>query len=205
MKHSVIIICLLVLPLGATAQQPPPGSMPVPPPQAPAQMDPRQTVQQGVDRLQAFIQSNPNLNPAMVSGFLQKEIAEYFDFEAMARLVLGPLDFSLDEKQRRDVRLMIRDQFLAALGNNLSAYRGGNVGIVNVNGNLSAGRVNVRLGIYRPGQYPMLVELRIARGPLGWKIYDVAANGVSAVAHYRNYIQSVLLRAGPQGLLPTGQ
>jgi len=161
---------------------------------------PRETIQQGVNRIQTFIDGNNTIAPAMLNSFVQKEIAPFFDFEVMTRLILGPLEYQLNTKQRYAAHIMIRNQFLSALTSNLSGYRGGRVDYMNVSGNLGLGRVKVVLRIYQPGQYPMIVELRIARTNKGWKIYDVSANGVSAIAHYRNYIQSIILRSGPEGL-----
>ena len=163
--------------------------------------DPREIVQQGVERLKAFIDGNlTSANPAAINGFLQQEIAPYFDFDIMTQLILGPMEYQFDTKQRYAARIMVRNQFLQALASNLSGYQGGQVNMMNVSGNLGMGRVSVRLLIYRPDQYPMTIELRITRTSNGWKIYDVAANGMSAVAHYRNYIQSILMRSGPAGL-----
>jgi phospholipid transport system substrate-binding protein len=46
--------------------------------------------------------------------------------------------------------------------------------------------VNVTVGILQPGNYPSKLEFRMYRGKDGWKVYDVVANGRSAVAFYRN-------------------
>jgi ABC-type transporter MlaC component len=52
-----------------------------------------------------------------------------------------------------------------------------------------------------PRGYPVRVDFRFMDGPEGWKIYDVASNGSSAVIYYRNYFQSRLHRGGPPELL----
>lgn len=203
MKKILITLFALLYSAFLPAQVPT-GNIPPQAPYNPGQQNqmlgPQQTIQQGVERLRAFIDTNMTSNPAGINSFLQQQIAPYFDFDAMTRLVLGPLDYQLTTKQRYAVRIMIRNHFLQALASNLANYRGGQIDYMNVSGNLGYGRVRVRLRIYRPGLYPMGIELRIARTNAGWKIYDVAANGISAVAHYRNYIQSVILRSGPAGL-----
>lgn len=202
MKTSVFTLFILLFSASLLAQAPD-NNIP-PTPYAPIYnnnvSDPTETIQQGVERLKTFISDNAINSPAKVNAFLQTEISPYFDFETMTRLILGPLDYQLNQQQRYAVRIMIRNRFLAALASNLAAYRGGQIDYMNVTGNLGYGKVRVRLRIYRPGLYPMGIELRIARTNTGWKIYDVSANGISAVSHYRNYIQSVILRSGPAGL-----
>lgn len=162
---------------------------------------PRETIQQGVKRLQAFITSDAIANPAQVKVFMEKEVAQFFDFNAMAHLVLGPLNYRISAQQRQGATAMVKKAFLTAFAANLSNYRGGKVRYMNISGNLNHGKVYVRLAILLPNQYPNLVKLRYARGPNGWKIIDVSANGVSAVAHYRNYIRSVVQRSGIDALL----
>jgi len=206
MNKIIIAALVLLASTNSQAQFPAPGNPTAPSPTLDPSantnmLNPQQTIQQGVERLQSFISGRVAADPALVQSFIQTEIAPYFDFATMTRLILGPLEYQLTPKQQYAARIMIRNQFLAALANNLMSYRGGRVDYLNVSGNLGMGQVKVRLRIYQPGKYPLALELRIARNYDGWKIYDVAANGVSAVAHYRNYVQSVIMRSGPQGLL----
>jgi len=162
---------------------------------------PRETIQQGVKRLQAFIASDAMADPVRVKTFMEKEVAQFFDFHAMSHLILGPLNYRLNTQQRKGVTAMVKKAFLTALAANLSDYRGGKVDYVNVSGNLNLGKVYVTLAIHLPKQHPTIAKLRFAHGPGGWKIIDVSANGVSAVAHYRNYVRSVVQRSGVEGLL----
>jgi phospholipid transport system substrate-binding protein len=43
------------------------------------------------------------------------------------------------------------------------------------------------MGILRAGAYPTRIDFRFYRGESGWKIFDVSANGSSALAFYRQY------------------
>lgn len=180
---------------------PPPPAPPAP--QFPVNNDfahPQEMVKQGVARLEAFVEGNNLEDAGSVSAFLAREVSPFFDFERMTGEILGPLNYHLDDQQRASVRDRIQQQFLTALASNLANYKGGKVEYVNINGNLSQGRVNVALRVYRPGQFSTIVLLRIGRTGNDWKIYDVSANGVSAVAHYRNYILSTVQRSGIQAL-----
>ena len=201
----VITVVGLALSTQIHAQLPhhPPGSYatgPYPAPTAYPMRDPRKVVQTGIDKIRMFVESEKLDDAASLQRFVETEVAPFFDFSTMSSLILGHLEYSLDPQQRNAINTMIKQRFLAALVNNLSDYRGGQARLVNVNGNLYRGRVNAIVHVYRQNQYPTAVELRIARIRGEWKIYDVAANGVSAVAHYRNHVHSVVQRSGIQAL-----
>lgn len=161
----------------------------------------QQVVRQGVQRLGEFLDKDDIHNPEVLKTFIEEEIAPYFDFEVMTRAALGPLGYQLDSRQFDTIKQNIRQQFLVAFAGNLSNYRGSEITHINISGNLSQGRVKTGIVVYQPGQYPLIIELRMTNGPNGWKIYDVSANGLSAVAHYRHYIHAVVQRSGINGLL----
>ena len=163
--------------------------------------DPRETIERGVDSIKSFLATDARTNPALVNQFIENKIAPFFDFTAMTNQILGPLNYRLTPLQRQGAILKVKRSFLSALANNLAKYRGGETRYLKVVGNLARGRVRVSLAVYRPDHYPTILELRIAYGPMGWKVVDVSADGVSAVAYYRNYVQSVIQRSGLDGLL----
>ena len=43
----------------------------------------------------------------------------------------------------------------------------------------------VSVAILNPGSYPARLDFRLYRGSEDWRVYDVAANGQSAIVHYR--------------------
>jgi len=163
--------------------------------------DPRDTISGAIKRIKAFLTTDDSTDPGKINAFIEKEVAPLFDFPAMTHVILGELNYKLSDKQRQGATTMVKRAFLSAVANNLADYRGGRVGNIRVSGRQEHGRLRVGMAIYLPNQYPTAIELRIALGPKGWKILDVAANGVSAVAHYRNYVRSVVQRSGVEGLL----
>lgn len=162
------------------------------------QDDVQSIIHQGIEHLQTFIQSGSPNNPEQVKNFLQKEIAPYFDFQAMARMVIGPMEHHLNDEQKTNAQAFIQQQFLVSFARNLMGYRGGHGQLMNITGDERNGQLQAWVYIYRYQAVPTVVELRLARGPQGWKIYDVAANGVSAVSHFRNYFHATIQRSGIQ-------
>lgn len=167
--------------------------------------DPKEIIRRGLQRIQLFLSANELADSAQIYTFLEKEIAPDFDFVTMTQLILGPLNYNINDQQRHGITMKIRRAFLTALASNLFHYRGGQVEVdsVRLTSDTSRGMVSVRvrLLIYTHNQYPAAIELRIAPVPEGWKIIDVSANGLSAVAHYRNFVRSTIQRSGLEGLL----
>ncbi len=44
---------------------------------------------------------------------------------------------------------------------------------------------------------PSELDFRLYRGNDGWKVFDVVANGSSAVVYYRDYFRNAFRRGGP--------
>ena len=49
------------------------------------------------------------------------------------------------------------------------------------------------------GGYPAELDFRLYRGTDGWKVFDVVANGSSALVYYRDYFRNSMRRGGPGG------
>jgi phospholipid transport system substrate-binding protein len=200
---SFAVICLTFTLSPAMAQTGPGASSASPFFSQPHQPvpDPRETIERGLDRIKAFLATSDQTNPALINQFIEKEVAPFFDFNTMTQQILGPLNYRLTPLQRQGAVLKVKRSFLSALANNLAKYRGGDARYLKATGNLARGRVRVRLAVFRPDTYPTILELRIAHGTAGWQVVDVSADGVSAVAYYRNYVRSVVQRSGLDGLL----
>jgi phospholipid transport system substrate-binding protein len=59
----------------------------------------------------------------------------------------------------------------------------------------------VRNQYLREGRPPVAVEYAMRKGPQGWKIYDIAVEGVSLVLTYRAEFESIMRASGVDGLI----
>ena len=129
--------------------------------------------------------------------------APYFDFAYMARWAAGPLHRRMSDKQRSALSEHLRTTFLSALARNLGSFAQPPPAI-----NISApprGRSENEIAVYAKVKwtegFTIQLEFRFYWSPDGWKIFDVAANGASAVGYYRRYYSEQLRRHGPGSLL----
>ena len=169
----------------------------------PAPMRPDELLREGVTRLSEFLTADLSRTPGEIREFLSHDIAPYFDFSYMARWAVGPLHRRMSEDQRAALTTHLRDLFLAALARNLGSYAQPPPSI-----EVSApvrGRSDNEIAVFTKVKlsegFTIRLEFRFYWSPDGWKIFDVAANGASAVGYYRRYYTDRLRRHGPDALL----
>jgi len=142
------------------------------------------TLREGIDKLLAFAGQEEKPNRLQAAAFLDREIAPYFDFARMAQWVAGPRYAAMNEEQREAMTAALESRFLTALASKLTNYQGQQVRYLRPRSS-PRGAVSVSVGILRPGSYPSKLDFRMYQSEDGWKVYDVVANGRSAVAFYR--------------------
>ena len=164
---------------------------------------PDQLIRQAVDRLIGFMMGSPSAEPQNVREFVGLEIAPYFDFEYMSRWAAGRYYHRLTPQQRSALTVKLSCMFLDALSRNLGALQRPlprvDVFPARPGRSMTEATVYVRIqAVQRPAAR---LEFQFYWSPQGWKVYDVASNGASAVAYYRRYFTSMLGQHGPDVIL----
>lgn len=209
--HLVYALLFFVTPFTQAANYYGPPRLPTPmapfagPPQAaPATQvadSPEALVRQGVRTLTDFLKGRTDRSSPQVQAFLRDEIAPYFDFAYMTRKAAGPLYRRLSTRERVRMEERIQGMFLKTLAENLGTYRGQDVRIFTERASRAANQVSVAAWLLEPQGYPTKLEFKFYRAPDGtWTVYDVNANGNSAVMYYRTYIQRMVRQYGPRWL-----
>jgi phospholipid transport system substrate-binding protein len=147
-----------------------------------------ETLREGVDKLLEFLGQQDKPNKLQLAAFLDGTIAPYFDFDYMAKWVAGRRYAAMSTERREALAASLEARFLGALAGKLSKYAGQRVRYFRPRRG-ARGAVNVTVGILRPGSYPTKLQFRMYRATDGWKVYDVVANGRSAVAFYRQELR----------------
>lgn len=202
MKYLLPVVSLLF----ATAVQAsplgtPPGAAPVAPPaaapqarpvappaeqQAPPAINPIMQVRMSVDSLIAFMTQEPKPARPAIARFLDREIAPLFDFDYMTQMAAGRTYYRLNDSQRTAMADLMKRMFLTETTMKLMAYGGQNIHYQEPRISQDGTQAIVRIAVVDPYRYyPTRIELRVAQGPEGWKIIDVAANGQSAIMYFR--------------------
>lgn len=149
------------------------------------QPDPVRLLKAGLGKLIAFAGARERPSERQIATFLDREIAPYFDFAYMARWAGGQMWRSMTPDQRRSFESQLQRQFLGTLAERLTSYDGQQVKVLRAR----RGRGNevvVGVAVQKPSGYPARLDFRFYPSSEGWKVFDVSANGSSAVMYYRN-------------------
>ena len=162
---------------------------------------PAAIVREGLGKLNAFMESGAAAKPGAVHAYLATEIAPYFDLEYMSRWAAGPLYRRLDPEQRFALAKGLGQLFFQNMATQLAGYQGGEIRYLPSND--PRGReATVRVQVAGANRMPVRIDFRMYRGEEGnWKVFDVQANGRSAVVHYRQLLANMSRQNGIQGML----
>lgn len=159
---------------------------------------PTEVFEQGIKQLTAFLSSRNNSNAPPLEVFVDQTIAPFFDFEYMAQWTAGPRGRYMSPQQKAAMQAKLRRVFLAGMVEKLASYRHGHVQFLAPAGNPRTGEMTLRLLAYQQGSpYPQRLSFRMYRSQSGWKVFDVSANGQSALAFYRTQFALEARRSGP--------
>jgi phospholipid transport system substrate-binding protein len=197
-------------PYGATSQQPRAGYYPgsyggqYQQPQPVRAASPQQILRQGIDRLKGFLSRGGAPTEQEAKAFLDSEISGYFDFAYMAKWAGGQAFAQMSQREQQQFTAKLKGMFFGALARNLGAYSNPvpRIEIYPPRSSRSSNEVQVRAAVMPHRGYPVRLEFRFYRAPDGWKIFDVKANGNSAVAYYRQHFAALARRGGAQPQRP---
>ena len=203
LKTALLSAALSVSTVTAVAAPPPaPGWGYAPPqrvqasPQRAALAEAGVLVRSGMDQLLEFLKQQPKPSALKLAAFLDEKITPYFDFDYMARAATGPAYKRMSTEQRTALVQKIEQDFLETLSKRLAGFEDQKVRYFPARKGRGH-RTSVTVGIGNPGRYPSRLDFRMYYGKGGWKVYDVAANGNSAVNYYRQKLSRVWGRPSP--------
>jgi phospholipid transport system substrate-binding protein len=172
------------------------------PPQETAGLEePARVLRAGVETLTGYLGNNQSVPPEQLRAFLEQEIVPYFDFNRMGFWAAGPVNRSLNPEQRQQLTLILKERFLQTMAEQLSGYKQSRIQYLSPRGNPRRGNVTLGMRVFGAESYPVQIDFKLYRGNDGWKVYDVVANGVSAVSHYRSEFSQLVNRYGIQGFI----
>ena len=202
MKKMITATTLMALLTVAPVQAAPHYGYAQPPMRAPQmeQPGPDQVLREGMGKLLKFMRQSERPNPQAIAAFLQHEISPYFDFEYMSTWVAGPMNRRMSPAQRVELAGSIEQLLLSTLAERLTSFQNQDVRFYPPR-RAGENEVKVRVAILQASGYPATLDFRFYRGESGWKVFDVAANGSSALTYYRQYFSRQMggYRQQPRG------
>jgi len=169
----------------------------------PAPLEPDQIVSHGIHRLSEFLSRTDVPDADAIRVFLDREISSDFDFAYMTKWATGSFHRRMSAEQQTAVTVHLKNTFLTALARNLGSFAtpAPDIEVFPASQGRTRNEIAVLARVTLNESFVLPLEFRFYWSPDGWKIFDVAANGTSAVAYYRRYYTETLRRHGPDAFI----
>lgn len=174
-----------------------------------AEIPPDQLVKTTIDEVLTIVEQDKAIqggDRGKILALVEAKILPHFDFTRMTRLALGKYWRQATPEQQRTLEkefrtLLVRTYTSAISPETYSKYQGYSVAYLPLHMQPGDAEVTVRTRISRPDAQPIPVDYDLAKAQDGWKVYDVAVDGVSLVINYRNSFAVIVRDQGIDGLI----
>jgi phospholipid transport system substrate-binding protein len=144
-----------------------------------------------------FIEQAPERLYELVSEI----VLPHFDFERMGRWTLGKYWQRATEAQRDQFMSEFRSLLVRKYGSALAEYADEEIVYLPFTMDENDTRVTVHTEIKPASGSPVHIAYRLHRRDSGWKVYDVAIEGISLVTNYRTSFTSTIREDGLEQLI----
>ena len=131
----------------------------------------------------------------------EEKILPHVDFREAALLAMGKSWHTANPAQQAQIVSEFRSMLVRIYSNAIDVYRGQTLRVLPLRLPQGATDVTVRNQYLRAGRPPVPVEYSMRKTPEGWKIYDIAIEGVSLVLTYRAEFENITSASGIDGLI----
>ena len=131
----------------------------------------------------------------------EQKILPHVDFREATLLAMGKSWHTATPAQQTQVVNEFRSMLVRIYSNAIDVYRGQTLKVLPLRMAAGATDVTVRNQYLSEGRPPVPVEYSMKKTAEGWKIYDIAVEGVSLVLTYRAEFESITRTSGVAGLI----
>lgn len=191
MKTLTALVLSFFLTASATAQQA-------------SQLGPEDLVKKVTEDVLTSIQSDKQLQAGDKQKALQlaeQKVLPHIDFRESMILAMGKSWHQATPDQQTQLVNAFRTMLVRIYSNAIDRYRGQTMKVLPVRMAKDATEVTVRNQYLSPGKPPTPIEYSMHKTPEGWKIYDIAVEGVSLVLTYRAEFENITRTSGVDGLI----
>jgi phospholipid transport system substrate-binding protein len=185
-RWAALACALLWLPGGALADEVAPGEA-------------QAVIEKTVDEVLAILR-DPARDAKTRRAALEDLATDRFDFRTMARLVLARSWKELSVPQQEEFVEQFQSYLANDYGNRIERYDQEQVEVMGARVE-PRGDVTVKTKIVGGENSGALVDYRMRKQGVDWRIIDVVIEGISLVANFRDQFRDVMGREGPVSLI----
>lgn len=189
LRGLLMLVCLVFLPLSVAAS---------------IDQSPQQLVEETASKMLTTLKAEKDAvqkSPSRLYSLVDEIVLPHFDFELMAKRVLGKYWRDASPAQRTHFTDSFRGLLVRTYANSLTEYTDQKISYLPMRRDSDNKRVEVRSEVEMPGQSPIAINYRLVQGDAEWKVYDVTINGVSLVTNYRSSFANEIDRGGIDALI----
>jgi len=140
-------------------------------------------------------------NKEKIYKLAEEKILPNFDFERVARLVLGRAWRSASDEQKKEFIVQFRTLLLKTYAVALSKYKDHVIEFKPTRMSDTDEIVIVKSEITQSGGQPIRVNYALSKNSGKWLVFDIVIEGVSLVTNYRSQFSSEIRRNGMDTLI----
>ena len=187
MLRSLIALLVLVVPMGALAQEAPDA-----------------LVKRTTDDVLSIIRADKDLqngNLDKVVRLAEAKVLPHFDFERMTRLAVGRNWSKASDAQKGTLVKEFRTMLVRTYSSSLSQYRNQKIEMKPLRAVAGDEEVTVRTAVIQQGGPPIPIDYAMEKTASGWKVFDVVIDGASLVTTYRGSFNDEIRKSSIDGLI----
>lgn len=131
----------------------------------------------------------------------ERKVLPHIDFAEATRFVMGRSWTNATPRQREQLTEEFRRLLIRTYANAFKGWSGQELEVLPVRMHPQDTEVTVRNRFRRPGAPPVMIDYAMHKTAQGWKIFDVAVEGISFLMVYRAEFAEQLRRAGIDELI----
>jgi len=142
-------------------------------------------------------------NKKKIKDLIESKILPHFDFTRMTRLAMGRFWSQATPEQQKELTDEFRSLLVRTYSASLTTYKDQTVDYKPLKMNPGDTDVVVKASFRQSSGRAIPIDYTLAKTNNGWKIYDIAVDGVSLVVNYRSSFAQEIQQGGVVQLINT--
>jgi phospholipid transport system substrate-binding protein len=171
-----------------------------------ADLPPDQLARSTTQEVLAILKADKDIQSGSVKRaheLVEAKVLPHFDFNRMTQLAVGKHWTKATPQQKQALVKEFRSLLVRTYATSLTEFSNQSVDFKPLNMRPDDTQVTVKTEIKQPGGKPIPIDYEMYKTDFGWKVFDVAIDGVSLVINYRSSFASTIRQSGIDGLIST--
>lgn len=171
-----------------------------------ADLPPDQLAKNTTQEVLAILKADKDIQSGNVTKayeLVEAKVLPHFDFSRMTQLAVGKHWNKASPQQKQALVKEFRSLLVRTYASSLTEFSNQTVDFKPLNMRPEDTEVTVKSEIKQPVGKPIPIDYEMYKTSFGWKVFDVAIDGVSLVINYRSSFASTIRQSGIDGLITT--